>query len=138
VKRGARGGAGGLGPLQLLFAASVVGIAISAPLAVASGQWITPPAPANWGAPEAAFATSSLIHATVYTTYVWLVRRAGAVFAAQVAYLVTGFGVLWSILLLGEGYSAWVWSALCAMFVGLFLVQPRPGDAAGLDGGEKG
>jgi len=121
----ARWGTGGLGPIQLLFAASLVGVGLSAPLAFATGQWITPPWPWQFGLPEAAFFASSLIHALVYTSYVWLVRRAGAVFAAQVAYLVTGFGVLWSMLLLGEEYSSWVWTALAAMFVGLFLVQPR-------------
>ncbi|MGV6811677.1 MAG: DMT family transporter [Brevirhabdus sp.] len=125
-----RWGTGGLGPIQLLFAASLVGMALSAPLALASGQWITPPWPWQFGLPEMAFFASSLIHALVYSSYVWLVRRTGPVFAAQVAYLVTGFGVLWSMLLLGEGYSTWVWAALAAMFVGLFLVQPRPGDAA--------
>jgi drug/metabolite transporter (DMT)-like permease len=38
----------------------------------------------------------------VYAGYVWLVGRAGAVFAAQVAYLVTLFGVFWAMLILGE------------------------------------
>ena len=54
-----------------------------------------------------------------------MVARAGAVFAAQVAYLVTGFGILWAMLLLAERYSGWVWLALGLMFAGLFLVQPR-------------
>ena len=55
----------------------------------------------------------------------WLVGRAGAVFGGQVAYLVTGFGVVWSMLLLGERYSGWVWAALALMLAGLALVQPR-------------
>lgn len=131
-----RWGTGGLGPIQLLFAASLVGAGLSAPLALLSGHWIPPAQIARLGAPELAFLASSLIHAVVYTSYVWLVRRAGAVFAAQVSYLVTGFGVVWSMLLLGERYSPWVWTALGAMFVGLFLVQPRAGRAeeAGRDG----
>jgi drug/metabolite transporter (DMT)-like permease len=62
----------------------------------------------------------------VYSAYVWLVGRAGSVFAAQVSYLVTGFGVLWSMALLGERYSGYVWAALALMFAGLALVQPRP------------
>lgn len=125
----ARWGTAGLGPIQLLFAASLTGTVLTGPLAVALGQWITPPMPWNWGLPEVAFTLSSVAHALIYVAYIWLVRRAGAVFAAQVAYLVTGFGVLWSMALLGEGYSTWVWAALGAMFAGLFLVQPRPGDA---------
>ena len=69
---------------------------------------------------------SSVVHAAVYTAYVWLVGRAGAVFAAQVSYLVTPFGVLWAMLILGEGLSGTVWLAMAMMFAGLFLVQPRP------------
>ena len=41
------------------------------------------------------------------------------------SYLVTGFGVIWAIVLLGERYSGWVWGAMALMFAGLFLVQPR-------------
>ena len=66
-----------------------------------------------------------VIHAFVYSGYVWLVGRAGPSFAAQVSYLVTGFGVIWAMVLLGESYSLWVWAALGIMFVALFLVQPR-------------
>ena len=57
----------------------------------------------------------------------WIVGRGGPVFAAQVSYVVTGFGVVWSMLLLGESYSLWIWAALAAIFTGLFLTQPRPG-----------
>ena len=46
-------------------------------------------------------------------------------FAAQVAYLVTGFGVLWSMVFLGETYTNGVWLALGLMLFGMFLVQPR-------------
>ena len=113
-----------LDAVQVLFGASVVGTLIALPLMLATGQWIDPRPP--WGAPDAALVLASLIHAVVYTTYVWLVGRAGAVFAAQVSYLVTGSGVLWAMLLLGESYSGWVWLALGLMFAGLFLIQPRP------------
>ena len=65
--------------------------------------------------------------ALVYAAYVWLAARAGAVFATQTSYFVTGSGVLWAMLLLGERFSAWVWAALVVMLVGLFLVQPRQG-----------
>jgi drug/metabolite transporter (DMT)-like permease len=54
------------------------------------------------------------------------VGRAGPVFAAQVSYLVTLFGVTWAMLFLGEGYSALVLAALALMLAGLALVQPRP------------
>jgi len=69
---------------------------------------------------------TALIHALVYSTYVWLVGRAGSVFAARVSYLVTGFGVVWAMLLLGERYGVGFWAAVALMFLALALVQPRP------------
>ncbi|HGG03980.1 MAG TPA: DMT family transporter [Aliiroseovarius sp.] len=119
----ARWGAGGLDPVTLLLGASILGAVLALPLAVGSGQWIDPRA--GMAAPEWALVGSSVIHAFVYSGYVWLVGRAGATFAAQVSYPVTGFGVLWAMLLLGESYSGWVWLALALMFSGLFLVQPH-------------
>ena len=121
-------GTGGTDPIQLLCGASVVGAVIALPLAWFSGQWIDPRGP--WGAPDWALVVSSLAHALVYSTYVWMVGRAGVVFAAQVSYLVTGFGVVWAMLLLGERYSGWVWGAMAVMFVGLFLIQPRQRETA--------
>jgi len=120
----AKYGTAGADPIQLLCGASWVGAAIALPLALASGTWIDPRPP--WGAPDLAILLSSAVHAAVYASYVWLVGRAGAVFAAQVSYLVTGFGVIWAMLILGESYSGWIWLAMGLMFVGLFLVQPRP------------
>ena len=102
----ARLGTGDTDPIQLLCGASVVGAVIALPLAIGSGQWIDPRGP--WGAPDWALVLSSLAHAMVYSTYVWMVGRAGVVFAAQISYLVTGFGVVWAMLLLGERYSGWI------------------------------
>ncbi|KUF12242.1 DMT family transporter [Pseudoponticoccus marisrubri] len=120
----ARWGTQGLDPVQVLAGASVVGMALSLPLALVSGQFIDPRPP--WGAPDAAVLASALLHAGAYTGYVWLVSRAGSVFAAQVSYLVTLFGVCWAMLFLGEAYSGWFWSALAVMMCGVALVQPRP------------
>ncbi|MEM1301179.1 MAG: DMT family transporter [Pseudomonadota bacterium] len=119
----ARLGLRGLDPVQALAGASVVGTVMAAPLALGTGQFIVPSLPL--GAPEYAHLAAAFIHAGVYTTYVWLVGRTGPTFAAQVSYLVTGFGVFWAILLLGESFSNWVWAAMGLMFIGLFLVQPR-------------
>ncbi len=113
----------GLGPGHVLYGASVVGAIVSLPLAVGSGQFIDPRT--DWGPPEYALVLSSIIHVTVYTSYVWLVSGAGSVFAAQVSYLVAGSGVIWAMLLLGERYSLWVWAAMGLILLGMFLVQPR-------------
>lgn len=120
----ARWGTYGLDPVQLLFGASLFGMVLAAPLMLFSGQWIDPRPP--WGAPDAALAASAVIHGVVYSSYVWLLGRTGPVFAAQVSYLVTGFGLFWAIVLLGESYAGPVWAATGLMLVGLFLVTPRP------------
>lgn len=118
-----RGGAG-LHPFQLLFGAALVCLAGALPLGWASGQLVS--LGDAGGAAEQAVLVSGLLNAAAYSAYVWLVGQAGAVFASQIAYLVTGSGVLWSMLLLGERYGAALWAALALMLAGLALVQPRP------------
>ncbi len=118
----AKWGTAGLGAVEVLFGASILGAILSLPLAIGTGQFIDL---SSWGAPDKAIVANALIHVAVYTTYVWMVRRAGAIFAVQVSYLVTGFGVIWAMLILSERYSGWVWAALCVMLLGMFLVQPR-------------
>ena len=120
----ARLGTQGMGPGHALFGASVAAMLIALPLALTTGQFIDPRG-LDFGAAEFAVMGSSVIHVLVYTGYVWLVGRAGAVFAAQVSYAVTGSGVLWAMVLLGETYSAYVWLALVLILGGVFLVQPR-------------
>ncbi|MBV1903304.1 MAG: DMT family transporter [Marinosulfonomonas sp.] len=124
----AKWGTFGCDPIQVLLGASIVGAIVAAPLAILSGQWISPHFPLN--IPDKALIASSVINAFAYTTYVWLVGRAGSVFAAQTSYLVTAFGIGWAMLLLSEVYSTWIWIALALIFAGLFLVQPRQGNGA--------
>lgn len=123
----ARWGTAGCDAIQALCGASAVGAVVTLPLALATGQFIDPRA--GIGAPELALVLSAMLHGPAYAAYVWMIGRAGAVFTAQVSYLITAFGIGWSILLLGESYSGWIWLALAAMMGGLFLVQPRPREA---------
>ena len=120
----ARWGTAGLDAVQAMFWASVLAGALSLPLAVLDGQWI--PAQALLQRPGLALIASSVVHALVYAGYLWLAGQAGAVFATQVSYVVTGSGLVWAMALLGERFSAWIWLALAVVLLGLFLVQPRP------------
>ncbi|ABD56301.1 DMT family transporter [Jannaschia sp. CCS1] len=123
----AKWGTFGLDAVQVLLGASLVGVVLSLPLALITDEWINPLV--RWDAGHWAILGLTVAHTSAYTTYVWLVGRTGAVFASQVGYLVTGFGILWAKLILGESYSPWVWGALALMLLGVFLVQPRRGAA---------
>lgn len=123
----ARWGTAGADPVQVLFGASVLGAVLALPLALGAGQFIDP-RPA-WGAPEWALVASSVIHVLAYAGYVWMVGQAGPVFAAQVGYLVTGFGVAWAMLILGERYSPFIWAAAALILAGVTLVRPRGKEA---------
>jgi drug/metabolite transporter (DMT)-like permease len=120
----AKWGTEGLGPFQVMLGASLMGALVMAPVAFVSGQYIAPQWPLP--VPQLALITASVVHVFVYATYVWLAGRAGAVFTVQVSYLVTGFGLIWARIILGEAYASAIWIALGAMFVGMYLVQPRP------------
>ncbi|AZQ69671.1 DMT family transporter [Silicimonas algicola] len=124
----AKWGTAGLTPVGVLHGAVLLSLVLVVPMAFATGQWIDPRPP--WGAPEAALVLSSVINIAVYTGYVWMVGRAGAVFAVQVSYLVTGFGVLWAMAILSETFSPWVWAAMAVMLLGTVLVQPKKAGAS--------
>lgn len=119
----ARFGTAGMDPVQAMFMASLVGVVLCLPLALASGQWIDPRG--AWTVAEWALIGSSVVHALCYAGYVWLAAQAGAVFAAQCSYLVTGAGVIWAMVILGERLPPLLWGALVVMVSGVALVQPR-------------
>ncbi|MEL7253818.1 MAG: DMT family transporter [Pseudomonadota bacterium] len=121
----AKFGTFGLDPMQTIVGASLVGMVVGLPLALLTDQWVDPFA--SFGAPEMALIGAAALHAISYAMYVWLVGRAGSVFASQSAYIVTATGVISSMILLSESYSLFVWLALAGMLVGIFLVQPRSG-----------
>lgn len=74
-------------------------------------------------------ATIGLMSAISNGCYVLAIRKMGAVFASQYAYLVTILGVGWSVLLLGERLTIWVWIALGCVLAGTFLVRPKEDSA---------
>ena len=118
-----RWGTAGLDPFQVMLGACLVAATLVLPAALVSGQFISPFR--AFEAPEQALVIYALISVLAYSGYVWLVGVAGAVFAVQVSYLVTGFGVVASLVFLGERYSPLIWLAFALVLAGIFLVQPR-------------
>lgn len=57
--------------------------------------------------------------------YVLTIQRMGAVFASQYAYFVTVMGVGWSVLLLNERLTIWLWMALGSVLLAIFMVRPK-------------
>lgn len=119
----ARFGMAGLTPVQAICGASAVSALIAGPVAAWRGDFISPLPP--WGVAQGALVAGGVVSVLSYVPYLWLIGRAGAVFAAQVSYLVTGFGILWSMALLGERFPAGFWLAIAVILAGAALVQPR-------------
>ena len=122
-----------VGAMRMLFGSSLAAMLVIGPGVIASGQFIDPRM--EWTAVEWAVLGTGALHALAYAGYLSLVSHAGPVFASQVSYIVTSTGVLWSMLLLKEGYSGWVWLAFSLVMMAITLVQPRrapaiPGETA--------
>ena len=111
-----------LDPIEVILGASILGFFILMPIVALNGYWITPYR--VWGPAEFAITSSSLIHSIIYVSYIWLIGKAGVIFASQVSYIYTASGIGFSIILLGEGYSLFVWAAVILMLMGLMMVRP--------------
>ncbi|MEM1198458.1 MAG: DMT family transporter [Pseudomonadota bacterium] len=77
------------------------------------------------GRVEYAIFLMTAINAASYGAFIYLVGKAGPVFASLMGYLVTLSGVAWGMLIFAEVHSGWIWAALAVMIAGLALVQPR-------------
>ena len=111
------------GPIRLVCAVSFVSALITFVLSISMNQFFILK-PTNL---YLFISTLGLgfISATAYSIFIYLIGRAGSVFSSQVGYLVTFFGVVWGIIILGESHSIFVWISLILIMMGIFLVQPR-------------
>lgn len=112
----------GLDPMQVMCGLFVAALVMLIPVVVATGTWMPV---GRLDAAELSLVVMTFAHIGAYAGFVWLIGRAGPVFAAQVAYIVTLSGVGLGMLVFGESHSAWVWWSLVLMMLGLALVQPR-------------
>ena len=65
-----------------------------------------------------------------YVLFLYLVRIAGAVYAAQAGYWSMLLGVAWGMALWDETHTSWVWLAMLLMLGGMFLVKEHSLPAA--------
>jgi len=112
----------GCDTLTVMSGLSWAALALLVPMLVATGGWVDL---GRMAPPERAIVASATLHIFAYFGFIWLIARAGPIFAAQVAYVVTGSGVVLGMVVYGERHSPWVWGALALMFAGLALVKPR-------------
>lgn len=111
-----------LDPMQVLCGLFWAALVLLTPVVAGTGSWM---GLGRFDQAEMALGAMTLAHLGAYGGFVWLIGRAGPVFAAQVGYVVTLTGVVLGMAVLGESHSAWVWAALATMLAGLALVQPR-------------
>ena len=111
-----------LEPMQVMCGLFLAATIMLLPAVALSDTWM---AFGKFDTAEIALIAMTVAHILAYGGFVWLIGRAGPVFAAQVAYVVTLTGVFLGIVILDEVHSGWVWLSLVLMLTGLTLVQPR-------------
>ena len=110
-------------PVSLSLGASLISMIILTPVILLSDSFtkiVFPFSIIEWSLLALGF-----ISAFAYTFFVYLISKAGAVFAANTGYIVTISGVIWGIILFKETHSLWVWLSLFTMICGLSLVRPK-------------
>ncbi|MEJ6809169.1 MAG: DMT family transporter [Amylibacter sp.] len=117
-------GLDGMTPVETLLGSAVMGSVVLGVVVSVQGSFI--PLWEN-GFEKADYAILVIGFTTglAYAGFIWLIGQGGPVFAGLVAYLVTFFGVIWSILILNETYSSYIWAAFAIMCIGMFLVRPK-------------
>lgn len=113
-----------LNPASVFGGMIVASAVFTAPVAFTSGagfafSFTTP------GIAELSFVLLVVGGPVAYGGFVYLIMRAGPVFAAQVSYIVTASGVIAGVVLLDESYKAGFWAAMVLMIAALALGLPK-------------
>jgi len=109
--------------LNALRGSSIVGVLVLGPVVLATDTGVN--LATQWTSIEWGWLLNSALHILTYGAYIWLVGRTGAVFASQVAYIVTLSAIFLGMWWLNESHHMLVWLALVLMLLGLALVQPK-------------
>ena len=119
--------AGGFRPpdassLQLSCARQLGAVAVLTPIALSTGTLL--PIFEPWGALQWASTGTGVLSGMAYTILLYVIRKAGPVFASQTAYMITLAGVAWGLLLFDERHSIYIWLALALTLFAVSLVKP--------------
>ncbi len=95
---------------------------------LAQGDFFLPTDAASSGLWGLLWATAG--QAITYSCFFEIVRRAGALFFAQLNYVVVAAGIFWASIFFGAALSHWVWAAVAVLVVSLVLINA--GTARGL------
>ena len=112
-----------IGPVRIACGMNLMGAIMVWPFSFLSNQTIIPQYPPT--PLELSIIGLGLINAISYTTFIFLIKRTGPVFASQTGYIVTIGGMIWGMVLFNEIYSTWVWASLFVIIFGVILVSPR-------------
>ncbi len=112
-----------IGPIRIACALSITTAFISLPVSIMFGQFFVP----SYNNEPLFYSLVGIgaISAIGYSTFIFLIGRAGSVFAGQTGYLVTFFGIAWGIILLEEVHSYFVWTSFGLIMIGIFFVRPK-------------
>ena len=95
---------------------------------LAQGEVFLPTDAASSGLWGLLWATAG--QAITYSCFFEIVRRAGALFFAQLNYVVVAAGIFWASIFFGTALSYWVWAAVAVLVLSLVLINA--GTARGL------
>ncbi|MEK9661326.1 MAG: DMT family transporter [Alphaproteobacteria bacterium] len=85
----------------------------------------------GFAAVDAVIVGYGVVSALTFTLFYTIVALAGAVYLAQVGFIVTLTGIGWGALFYGERPGLWLWAAMALIFAGVACVNIGKGKAPG-------
>lgn len=115
-------------PLTALWGMTLAALFMLAPVTafVEDGFRIAP----VWGVAEWSVVMMSVLHVCCYSTLIYMIDKAGSVFASQISYVVAPVGVIGGIFILSEQPSLALALSIGLVLAGTVLVKPVEKDPA--------
>lgn len=109
-------------PLTALWGMTLAALLMLTPITafVDGGFYISP----SWGTAEWSVVMMSCLHVCCYATLIYMIDKAGSVFASQISYVVAPAGVIGGVFILSEQPSLVLALSIILVLAGTFLVKP--------------